>query len=89
MTENFQKKFKNVDDLFLENELPIPKILYVANKAEDGYEGDILGEFYRQFPNAANPHSGVNEPLFISAEHGDGFTDLYAAIKNEIPPEQH
>jgi GTPase len=62
--------------------------LYLANKAEDGYEGDILGEFYRQFPNAADPENGVNEPIFISAEHGDGFTDLYGAIKNEISPEQ-
>ena len=28
----------------------IPPILYLANKAEDGYEGDILAEFYTQFP---------------------------------------
>ena len=88
MTETFQKQFKNVDDLFIKHDLKIPKILYLANKAEDGYEGDILGEFYRQFPNAADPESGVDEPLFISAEHGDGFTDLYAAIKNEITPDQ-
>lgn len=88
MTENFQKQFKNVDEIFLENEVPIPKILYIANKSEDGYEGDVLGEFYHKFPNAADPESGVNEPIFISAEHGDGFTDLYAAMKNEIPPEK-
>ena len=29
------------------------------------------------------------EPIFISAEHGDGFSDLYAAIKDLIPDEKH
>ena len=28
------------------------------------------------------------EPIFISAEHGDGFNDLYAAIKSIIPEEK-
>ena len=74
--------------MFLDNDVPIPKILYVANKAEDGYEGDILGEFFQKFPNAADPDSGISDPMFISAEHGDGFADLYGAIKNEIPPEK-
>ena len=56
----------------------MPQILYIANKAEDGYEGDILGDFFLKFPNSAITED--LEPIFISAEHGDGFTDLYAAI---------
>lgn len=65
----------------------MPKILYLANKAEDGYEGDLLGEFFLKFPHAALDETC--EPIFISAEHGDGFTDLYAAIQQEIPPEKY
>jgi 50S ribosomal subunit-associated GTPase HflX len=61
----------------------VPKILYIANKAEDGHEGDLLGDFFMKFPYAAEDEDC--EPIFISAEHGDGFTDLYAAIQNEIP----
>jgi len=49
----------------------VPKILYLANKSEDGYEGDILGDFYHKFPNSALDQE--MEPIFISAEHGDGF----------------
>ena len=39
----------------------IPPILYLANKAEDGFEGDILADFYGQFPQittAVDPQSG-------------------------------
>ena len=36
-----------------------------------------------KFPYAAQDETC--EPIFISAEHGDGFTDLYAAIQNNIP----
>ena len=78
MTTDFQKQFKNVDDLFVAGDVKVPKIIYVANKAEDGYEGDILGEFYSKFPNSAT--SLDMEPIFISAEHGDGFQDLYGQI---------
>ena len=28
----------------------IPEIIYVANKSENGFEGDILADFYRLFP---------------------------------------
>jgi hypothetical protein len=31
----------------------VPKILYLANKAEDGNEGDLLGDFFMKFPYAA------------------------------------
>lgn len=59
----------------------MPPLLYLANKAEDGLanEGDLLGDFYMKFPGSATDSAA--EPLFISADHGDGFTDLYAAIK--------
>ena len=33
-----------------EPEQKVPPILYIANKAEDGFEGDILSDFYRKFP---------------------------------------
>ena len=83
MASDFQKQFVNLDEIFINQEVKVPKILYLANKAEDGNEGDILGDFYMKFPYAAEDESC--EPIFISAEHGDGFTDLYAAIQNEIP----
>ena len=40
------------------------------------------------FPNAANELDADGnpiEPLFISAEHGDGLTDLYQALRRRIP----
>jgi Na+-translocating ferredoxin:NAD+ oxidoreductase RnfG subunit len=46
LQEDFEKKFKNFDELFVAGNIKVPEIIYVANKAEDGYEGDILGEFY-------------------------------------------
>jgi predicted GTPase len=70
----------------MEEGVKVPKILYIANKSEDGYEGDILGEFYLKFPGAAEDET--MEPIFISAEHGDGFADLYAAIEKHIPVEK-
>lgn len=71
-TEDFQNQFKNLDDFFTnEDGVKVPKILYLANKSEDGYEGDILGDFYHKFPNSALDQE--MEPIFISAEHGDGF----------------
>ena len=39
------------------------------------------------FPHAGEPdHEGkIIEPIFISAEHGDGLPDLYHAIQQRIP----
>jgi predicted GTPase len=40
------------------------------------------------FPHAANEYDADGkpiEPLFISAEHGDGLTDLYQALRRRIP----
>lgn len=67
--------------------MKVPKILYLANKADDGYEGDLLGDFYKLFPTAKD--NLEMEPIFISAEHGDGFVDLYGAIEKHIPAEKY
>ena len=39
------------------------------------------------FPHASEPdqEGNVIEPIFISAEHGDGLPDLYHAIHQRIP----
>ena len=70
----------------------IPPILYLANKAEDGFEGDILADFYTKFPQlttAIDVNTGLPvEPLFVSSEHGDGLQDLFAKIKEFIPEQQ-
>jgi len=49
----------------------------VANKAENGFIGDILNDYHRM--NHTPLHT-IYEPIFISAEHGDGLPDLYQAI---------
>lgn len=70
--------------------IKIPNIIFAANKSEDGFEGDILGDFYLNFPDFALEEQEVlQEPIFISAEHGDGLADLYTAIKNNIPQEKY
>lgn len=67
----------------------MPPILYLANKAEDGFEGDILADFYKMLPQittARDPVTGeLIDPLFISAEHGDGLPDLLRLVKKYIP----
>lgn len=67
----------------------IPPLIFLANKCEDGFEGDILSEFYLKFPATC---SMIDEktgepiaPLFMSAEHGDGLTDLLQRIQASIP----
>ena len=66
----------------------MPPLLYIANKAERHIvdEGDLLGDFYQKFPNAAE--DVTTDPLFISAEHGDGMQDLHRLIQDHIPPEK-
>jgi predicted GTPase len=64
----------------LQEEIKIPEIIYLANKAENGFEGDLLADFYKMFPNAdkdRDPSGNLIEPIFISAEHGDGLPDLF------------
>lgn len=31
----------------------IPPIIFIANKCEDGFEGDVLSDFYSKFPEVA------------------------------------
>ena len=67
----------------------MPPIIYLANKAEDGFEGDILADFYQLFPQATTALDKTTnepiEPLFISGEHGDGLPDLMRLVKQHIP----
>lgn len=82
-----EKKLQDVD--FAEQ---IPPILYVANKCEDGFEGEIIEDFYRKLPHirtSIDPSTGEPfEPLFISAEHGDGLPDLFRRLRELIPAEK-
>lgn len=64
----------------------------MANKSEDGFEGDILADFYQKFPTMTTAIDPITEepyePLFISAEHGDGLTDLFDRLQKHIPAEK-
>lgn len=70
----------------------MPPIIYIANKAEDGFEGEVLQDFYRKFPRVAATTDPLTqkpiEPLFISAEHGDGLQDLFEKIGKLIPEQR-
>ena len=38
----------------------IPPIIYVSNKSEDGFDGEVLADFYRKFPQlttATDPYT--------------------------------
>ena len=81
--QEFKNSFKNIDEALLSQDVKIPEIIYLANKAEN-----VLSDFYKMFPNAGSEMDSVGrpiEPLFISAEHGDGLTDLYQALRTRIP----
>ena len=58
--------------------MDIPPIIVVSNKAENEIYGDVLADIWK----IENPaQHDVEEPIFISAEHGDGLTDLHMAIR--------
>lgn len=63
--------------------------MYVSNKSEDGFEGEVLADFYLKFPQlttAIDPVTNLPyEPIFISAEHGDGLPDLFQRLRAHIP----
>lgn len=46
--KEFSSSFKDID-LNKEGDIAIPEILYLANKSENGFEGDLLAEFYTMF----------------------------------------
>ena len=64
----------------------------MANKSEDGFEGEILSDFYRKLPQMKTAVDPITEepyePIFISAEHGDGLPDLFRSLRLHIPPER-
>jgi len=72
------KKISKVKKVDPKDEIEVPPLIIVANKAENGFIGDILEKYYKL---DHKPKHTVEEPIFISAEHGDGLQDLYAAIK--------
>lgn len=76
------KVVKKVTKVDPKDEIQIPPLIVVANKAENGFIGDILEE-YHQLDH--KPLHTIEEPIFISAEHGDGLPDLYEAIRQFIP----
>lgn len=85
--KEFSSSFKDID-LSKEGDVRIPEILYLANKAENGFEGDLLSDFYTMFNTATSELDQFGlpvEPLFISAEHGDGLPDLFQALRKRIP----
>jgi hypothetical protein len=43
----FESSFKEVDPDVLDADIRVPPIIYVANKAEDDFEGDIEEIFYK------------------------------------------
>lgn len=78
--KEFQAQFRDPIDPTNSHSIHVPEILYVANKSENGFEGDLLGDFYSMFPGAAeelDKNGKPIEPIFISAEHGDGLPDLF------------
>ena len=56
----------------------VKKVLLVANKCENNkvYEEGLLEDIYKL---------DMGEPIFISAEQGDGMKDLFEAIEEQIP----
>jgi hypothetical protein len=44
--ENFKKQFKNLDEMFINSDIKVPEIIYLSNKCENGFEGDMLSDFY-------------------------------------------
>mmetsp|Transcript_12157 Transcript_12157/g.23073 ORF Transcript_12157/g.23073 Transcript_12157/m.23073 type:complete len:519 (-) Transcript_12157:41-1597(-) len=61
----------------LKEESTTRDIILVANKCES-ISANITGEVLKL---------GFGNPVYISAEHNEGMSDLYAAIKDKIPPE--
>jgi len=66
-------QMKTLDDV------RIKKILLVGNKAENDYDHDAYADVFKL---------GFGDPIFISAEHGDGMHELLEAIEKEIPLEK-
>jgi len=75
----FRSQFKNPLESVRNDEVKIPPIIYVSNKAEDDNEGDIMANAWKL---------DIDIPLFISAMHGDGMQDLFGEILKHIPEQK-
>jgi len=70
--QEYQRRFQQIEDSLLAEEVRVPDIMYLVNKCEDEYESDVLEEFHKIAGDDPNL-----EPLFISAEHGDGLVRFH------------
>lgn len=61
------------------NDITVKKIILIANKSEYEHDGDIYRDVYKL---------GFGDPIFVSAEQGDGIQDLLNAIDKSIPEEK-
>lgn len=74
---NIERISEETLKLLSEKKEPLAKkILLVANKCEYEHDGDIYRDIYKL---------GFGEPIFVSAEQGDGLQDLLASIDSHIP----
>jgi GTPase len=76
---NFRSSFRDKYNEIAPEDIKIPKIIYVANKSENGFEGEIPYEAWKL---------NIESPLYISAIHGDGLNDLFRLILESIPEEK-
>lgn len=72
--EDFYQKLKKMKE---GDEVTIPKIILIANKAENNfYAADVFNEYTKL---------KMGEPILISAANGDNMQDIYNAIEENIP----
>lgn len=69
--------FERVKKMKEKETIKIPEIILVANKVEENYTPWNIYDTYKI--------EGLNYPLFISAQQGDGLPDLLSEIKEKIP----
>ena len=65
--ENPENFYENLKKLRESNDIKIPKIILVANKTENDY---VASDVYNEY-NKLN----FDEPIYISAEHGDNMVN--------------
>lgn len=59
-----------------DDKITVKDVLLVANKVEESFKDDVSNDVYKL---------GFGEPIYISANHGDGMTDLYEQLREKIP----
>ena len=73
------KRKLNQTENVLENKKTSNDILLIANKSENDRYENIINDVYKL---------GLGEPIYISAEHGDGMMDLLAILSKKIPDQK-